>query len=173
MPVERAPDRGAISRPIRTAAVVAADTGVWVALASAVRRGGTAVLVGAGSPAEQVSFSAFDLFVDGADHGAYELAQPGTNTFDVSREPTVVAHTPPEPETLRFDGLGAGDKSIELWFPANAVVELTGFPRCLHRRASAGSLSVCACRNPLRESAPAPRTEICSSCTDASRGDIP
>jgi S-(hydroxymethyl)glutathione dehydrogenase / alcohol dehydrogenase len=30
----------------------------------AVRRGGTAVLVGAGSPAEQVSFSAFELFVD-------------------------------------------------------------------------------------------------------------
>jgi len=29
-----------------------------------VRRGGTAVLVGAGSPAEQVSFSAFELFVD-------------------------------------------------------------------------------------------------------------
>jgi S-(hydroxymethyl)glutathione dehydrogenase/alcohol dehydrogenase len=28
------------------------------------RRGGTAVLVGAGSPAEQVSFSAFELFVD-------------------------------------------------------------------------------------------------------------
>jgi S-(hydroxymethyl)glutathione dehydrogenase/alcohol dehydrogenase len=31
---------------------------------AAVRRGGTAVLVGAGSPAEQVSFSAFELFVD-------------------------------------------------------------------------------------------------------------
>ena len=30
----------------------------------AVRRGGTAVLVGAGSPAEEVSFSAFELFVD-------------------------------------------------------------------------------------------------------------
>jgi S-(hydroxymethyl)glutathione dehydrogenase/alcohol dehydrogenase len=30
----------------------------------AVRRGGTAVLVGAGSPAEKVSFSAFELFVD-------------------------------------------------------------------------------------------------------------
>jgi S-(hydroxymethyl)glutathione dehydrogenase/alcohol dehydrogenase len=31
---------------------------------AAVRRGGTAVLVGAGSPAEQVSFSAFEMFVD-------------------------------------------------------------------------------------------------------------
>jgi len=31
---------------------------------AAVRRGGTAVLVGAGSPAEEVSFSAFELFVD-------------------------------------------------------------------------------------------------------------
>ena len=31
---------------------------------AAVRRGGTAVLVGAGSPAEQVSFTAFELFVD-------------------------------------------------------------------------------------------------------------
>jgi S-(hydroxymethyl)glutathione dehydrogenase/alcohol dehydrogenase len=31
---------------------------------AAVRRGGTAVLVGAGSPGEQVSFSAFELFVD-------------------------------------------------------------------------------------------------------------
>ena len=31
---------------------------------TAVRRGGTAVLVGAGSPAESVSFSAFELFVD-------------------------------------------------------------------------------------------------------------
>jgi len=31
---------------------------------AAVRRGGTAVLVGAGSPAEEVTFSAFELFVD-------------------------------------------------------------------------------------------------------------
>jgi S-(hydroxymethyl)glutathione dehydrogenase/alcohol dehydrogenase len=31
---------------------------------AAVRRGGTAVLVGAGSPAESVTFSAFELFVD-------------------------------------------------------------------------------------------------------------
>lgn len=76
----------------------------------------------------------FDLFVDGVDHGAYELGHAAVRCFDVSREPVVVDETSPQQVTLRFDGLGSEEKAIELWFPANAVVEITAcVPQSLSR----------------------------------------
>jgi hypothetical protein len=69
----------------------------------------------------------FDLTVDGVDHGAYELAYASVRTLDVSREPTFVVEMPLKQVTLRVDGLAAEEKTVELWFPANAVVEVTGF----------------------------------------------
>jgi hypothetical protein len=68
----------------------------------------------------------FDLVVDGADQGAYQLPRASVRSFDVSREPELVGQTRAEPMTLRFDGLSPHDKLIELWFPANAVVEIVG-----------------------------------------------
>jgi lysophospholipase L1-like esterase len=69
----------------------------------------------------------FDLFVDGEDHGAHEVAEVGARVLDVAREPVVVSETAAPPATLRFADLPPSMKTVELWLPANAVVELTGF----------------------------------------------
>jgi GDSL-like Lipase/Acylhydrolase family len=68
----------------------------------------------------------FDLVVDQVDHGSYELPHVSVRTFDMSREPTLVKETVGPQVTLRFDGLLPVEKTVELWFPANAVVEVTG-----------------------------------------------
>jgi GDSL-like Lipase/Acylhydrolase family len=68
----------------------------------------------------------FDLSVNGTDHGAYELAHAGVRSFDMSTEPVLVDETAAQPVTLRFDGLAPSEKAVEVWFPANAVVEVTG-----------------------------------------------
>jgi lysophospholipase L1-like esterase len=69
---------------------------------------------------------AFDLFVDGLDRGRHELRLVSERRFNVARDPTLVAQTPAQQETLRFGGLASAEKTVELWFPANGVVELAG-----------------------------------------------
>jgi S-(hydroxymethyl)glutathione dehydrogenase/alcohol dehydrogenase len=63
-----------------------------------VRRGGTAVLVGAGSPAEQVSFSAFELFVDaktviGCVYGSCDADRDFPVLVDLVREGAIDAES--------------------------------------------------------------------------------
>jgi len=69
----------------------------------------------------------FDLFVDGVDCGAHEVSQVSTRVLNVARDPVLVRETASESATLRFKGLSPSAKTVELWFPANAVIELTGF----------------------------------------------
>jgi S-(hydroxymethyl)glutathione dehydrogenase/alcohol dehydrogenase len=64
---------------------------------AAVRRGGTAVLVGAGSPGEQVSFSAFELFVDaktviGCVYGSTDADRDFPVLVDLVRSGAIDAH---------------------------------------------------------------------------------
>jgi hypothetical protein len=69
---------------------------------------------------------AFDLYVDGLDRGRYELNLVSERRFNVEREPILVAETAVRQETLRFGDLSSAEKTVELWFPANGIVEVTG-----------------------------------------------
>lgn len=71
--------------------------------------------------------AAFDLFVDGVDLGAHEVSVVSERVLNVAREPRVVSETRRQSATLRFEGLSPTQKEVELWFPANASVELSGF----------------------------------------------
>jgi hypothetical protein len=67
----------------------------------------------------------FDLDVDGIDHGYQEVTDPSERVFVLDGDgPRVVRDVTHEPTTIRFDGLRAGEKTVEVWFPANGVVEL-------------------------------------------------
>jgi hypothetical protein len=50
----------------------------------------------------------------------------GARVLDVTREPVIVSETASPPATLRFELPSPSMKAVELWFPANAAVELTG-----------------------------------------------
>jgi GDSL-like Lipase/Acylhydrolase family len=69
---------------------------------------------------------AFDLYVDGHDRGRHEISLVAERRFDVEREPILVTQTPVRQDTLLFGGLGSAEKTVELWFPANGIVEVTG-----------------------------------------------
>lgn len=71
----------------------------------------------------------FDLRVDGADHGYQEVTEPSERVFVLDGDgwSHVVREVTHEPTTIRFDDLPAGEKTVELWFPANGVVELSAF----------------------------------------------
>jgi hypothetical protein len=67
----------------------------------------------------------FDLRVDGADHGYQEVTDLSERVFALrGDEAHVVREVTREPATIRFDGLSPGEKTVELWFPANGAVEL-------------------------------------------------
>lgn len=63
-----------------------------------------------------------DLVVDGACHAAVTVDDVGTRTFDT--QATLLEETR-TPTSLRFDGLPPGPKTLELWLPQTAVVEIS------------------------------------------------
>jgi len=71
--------------------------------------------------------AAFDLYVDGA-FSKRQLAREGrTIRVDRLSVPPALSIAPGTPSTLTFDGLPAGSKTVELWLPQSASVELSGF----------------------------------------------
>jgi hypothetical protein len=63
----------------------------------------------------------FDLVIDGSLHAAEALSEWGTRSFDIDAN---FLGEERRPTTLRFEGLPAGRKVVELWLPQTATVEL-------------------------------------------------
>jgi hypothetical protein len=63
----------------------------------------------------------FDLVVDGRMHATRTIAEVGTRTLDLDGN---VIGEERRRTTVRFDGLPAGGKTVELWLPTPVVVEL-------------------------------------------------
>ncbi len=70
--------------------------------------------------------AAFDLFVDGALARRLHAHAGQTVVIDGSKRPPAFVIEPGEPSTLVFDGLPAGPKTLEIWLPQSATVELRG-----------------------------------------------
>ncbi len=68
----------------------------------------------------------FDLFVDGALARRLQAHAGQTVVIDGSKRPPAFTIEPGEPSTLVFDGLAAGPKTLEIWLPQSATVELRG-----------------------------------------------
>jgi hypothetical protein len=64
----------------------------------------------------------YDLLVDGRPAG--RASATGGNTVIVDMAAGTAEHRPGPPGTLRFTGLPAGDKSVEIWLPHNETTEL-------------------------------------------------
>jgi hypothetical protein len=62
------------------------------------------------------------LVVDGEERASHHVDELGTRTFDL--DGALLSETEAPTVTVRFDDLPAGDKELEVWLPANAVVEL-------------------------------------------------
>jgi hypothetical protein len=63
----------------------------------------------------------FDLVVDGSRVAEHTVEDPGTRTFDLEGD---LVGEERRTTTIRFDGLPAGRKTVELWLPHTAVVEV-------------------------------------------------
>ena len=68
--------------------------------------------------------AAFDLFVDGALARRLYAHAGQTVVIDGSKRPPAFTIEPGEPSTLVFDALPAGSKTLEIWLPQSATVEL-------------------------------------------------
>ena len=68
--------------------------------------------------------AAFDLLVDGALARRLYASAGQTVVIDGARRPPAFTIEPGEPSTLVFDDLPAGAKSLEIWLPQSATVEL-------------------------------------------------
>lgn len=64
-----------------------------------------------------------DLVVDGSRDAAETLEETGTRTFDL--DGNLVEQTRRR-TVVRFEGLPPGDKTVEVWLPESAVVEVCG-----------------------------------------------
>ncbi|MZD03810.1 lipase [Streptomyces sp. SID5785] len=64
----------------------------------------------------------YDLVVDG--RLAAQGSVPGGDVITIDMTRGTFAHTPGEPGTVRFDGLPAGVKDLEIWLPHNETTEL-------------------------------------------------
>ena len=68
--------------------------------------------------------AAFDLFVDGSLARRLHATAGQTVVIDGASRPPSFTIEPGEPSTLVFDGLPAGAKTVEIWLPQSATVEL-------------------------------------------------
>ncbi|MFH0520710.1 GDSL-type esterase/lipase family protein [Streptomyces sp. M41] len=64
----------------------------------------------------------YDLIVDGRRAGQGSVTEGNVITYDMTDGTT--EHRPGRPGTLRFTGLSAADKDIEIWLPHNETTEL-------------------------------------------------
>ncbi|MGW0778080.1 GDSL-type esterase/lipase family protein [Streptomyces sp. NPDC002835] len=64
----------------------------------------------------------YDLLVDGRPAG--RAGVPGGNTLTIDMAAGTAEHRPGPPGTLRFAGLPAGPKDVEIWLPHNETTEL-------------------------------------------------
>lgn len=64
----------------------------------------------------------FDLLVNSREHGQRTIDRVSERTFNLDGD--LLGETPAICVTVRFDRLPRTDKTIEVWLPANAVVEL-------------------------------------------------
>jgi lysophospholipase L1-like esterase len=68
--------------------------------------------------------AAFDLFVNGALARRLHVHAGQTVVIDGAKRPPSFVIEPGEPSTLVFDDLPAGPKTLEIWLPQSATVEL-------------------------------------------------
>lgn len=68
--------------------------------------------------------ASFDLFVDGALARRLHALAGQTVVIDGSKRPPAFTIEPGDASTLVFDGLPAGPKTLEIWLPQSATVEL-------------------------------------------------
>ncbi|MFJ2768741.1 GDSL-type esterase/lipase family protein [Streptomyces sp. NPDC087300] len=64
----------------------------------------------------------YDLLVDGRPAGQATVA--GGNTLTIDLATGAAEHRPGPVGTVRFDGLAAGEKDVEIWLPHNETTEL-------------------------------------------------
>jgi hypothetical protein len=64
----------------------------------------------------------YDLLVDGRLTHQESAREGWTLNIDIATGAATVV--PADPQTLRFDGLGGGSKTIEIWLPHDATTEL-------------------------------------------------
>jgi len=93
---------------------------------ASVRRGGTAVLVGAGSPAEQVPFSAFELFVDaktviGCVYGSTDADRDFPMLVDLVRQGAIDAEGLVT-RRIRLDDVNEAFRAMEAGEVARSVI---------------------------------------------------
>jgi lysophospholipase L1-like esterase len=70
--------------------------------------------------------AAFDLFIDGGLARRLHAHAGQTVVIDGSKRSPAFTIEPGEPSTLVFDSLPAGPKTLEIWLPQSATVELRG-----------------------------------------------
>jgi S-(hydroxymethyl)glutathione dehydrogenase/alcohol dehydrogenase len=104
---------------------------------AAVRRGGTAVLVGAGSPGEQVSFSAFELFVDaktviGCVYGSTDADRDFPVLIDLVRSGAIDAHGMVS-RRIGLDDVNDAFRAMEAGEVARSVIVYDAVPASARR----------------------------------------